>query len=307
MLESNTMQPLLAVLTHNVVSLYAQPDRGSERVSQALLGDVVEMLEGTDAWVRVKTRDDYSGWVMCKHLRPVAPDEPYASPGWPYDDPKAARVRSLTVAVNLRSPFNGPTVTRLAFGTIVRIRGEWPGTRGVTKLWIPRGTEQNDGVRTVITYPDSVRPVSDDETTFDPGYAASVAQWFIGTPYLWGGSTPFGFDCSGFVQAIYREQNVILPRDAYLQADCALGTRLPPDARLKPGDLVFFGGTPSARGRTITHVGMALGKKRIIHASGRDGVCINTTDEMAADHGYRTVSVWRYGPAEAPSKRKADR
>jgi cell wall-associated NlpC family hydrolase len=114
---------------------------------------------------------------------------------------------------------------------------------------------------------------------FDGETACELAHRFIGTPYLWGGGTPFGFDCSGFVQRIYSVLGVTIPRDAYLQAQSPLGTFRESGKVRKAGDLVFFGGQSDPRGRGITHVGMALDNRHFIHACGKTGVTLSAFDD----------------------------
>jgi hypothetical protein len=107
-----------------------------------------------------------------------------------------------------------------------------------------------------------------------------TAERFLGIPYLWGGTTPFGLDCSGFTQLVYRINGIDLPRDASMQAEDRRGETVEKDA-LFPGDLIFFA-TP---GKRISHVGLALGKDTFIHSAGRgEGVRINhLNDEPYAD------------------------
>ena len=89
------------------------------------------------------------------------------------------------------------------------------------------------------------------------------ALMYLNAPYLWGGRSPLGIDCSGFTQMVYRLQGVDLPRDAYQQAE--VGTTLSFVEESEPGDLAFF---DNAEGK-ITHVGIILEDNHIIHASGK--------------------------------------
>lgn len=102
--------------------------------------------------------------------------------------------------------------------------------------------------------------------------------------YLWGGTVGPNYDCSGLVQAAFTAAGVWLPRDAYQQAAF---TQPQAVDRLQPGDLLFFGtATPSPQGRTITHVGIALGDDRYIHSSGKDqgrnGIAIDRLSDADA-------------------------
>ena len=100
-----------------------------------------------------------------------------------------------------------------------------------------------------------------------------TAKKYIGTPYVFGGTTPEAFDCSGYVQYVFRENGVIVPRTADEQY-AALGNYTKNRRELVPGDLVFF----DTDNTGISHVGLYLGKDEFIHASGSKGVRIDALD-----------------------------
>jgi len=92
-----------------------------------------------------------------------------------------------------------------------------------------------------------------------------TAREFLGVPYLWGGVSGFGIDCSGFVQAVFGMHGVSLPRDAHQQAE--RGQEIEEDT-VEPGDLVYFAASPNVPRRRISHVALAVDRDHILHALG---------------------------------------
>ena len=102
----------------------------------------------------------------------------------------------------------------------------------------------------------------------------SLARQYLGVPYVWGGSSPNGFDCSGFVQYVYAQKGIHLPRTADIQATAG---RPISKAELMPGDLVFFAGDYV----NISHVGIYVGNGQMIHASSTYGIAY---DSLSRDY-----------------------
>jgi gamma-D-glutamyl-L-lysine dipeptidyl-peptidase len=90
----------------------------------------------------------------------------------------------------------------------------------------------------------------------------AISKKFLGLPYTWGGTSSFGYDCSGFTQMLERRRGVMMPRDAQPQADWS-GVEPVDRKNLEPGDLLYFGGSP----KHITHTGMYLGDGKFINAT----------------------------------------
>lgn len=237
-----------AVILPPVVNLYDEPVAGAPVVSQATLGTVVRLLEARSGWAFVEMPDRYQGWVRDRALRRGAP-----LPGSGRGD------RVVEVASLFANIYREPDVTSaaplaqaplLARLQIAEDAGEWKkvllpdGRAG----WVHRGD---------LARPEVRRPTLDRSED-----VAASAFRFLGLPYLWGGTTPFGLDCSGLAQLVYRLHGFLLPRDADQQfADPRL--RSIGREALRPGDLVFFG--PGGRG--ITHVGIALGGHDFVSAT----------------------------------------
>jgi cell wall-associated NlpC family hydrolase len=108
-----------------------------------------------------------------------------------------------------------------------------------------------------------------DDAPLSVDALAGFSKRFLGLPYLWGGTSTFGFDCSGFVQMLYRRMGVMLPRDAQPQADWK-GLAPVRRADLRPGDLLYFGQSPSK----ITHTGMYIGGGEFIDATAHEHPCV---------------------------------
>ncbi|HZP84341.1 MAG TPA: SH3 domain-containing C40 family peptidase [Chthonomonadaceae bacterium] len=292
------MESEYALITRNVIAMRAEPNEGSEQVSQAILGDTVQWLERQGEFVRIGTRDSYTGWVLRQHLRPFAYGQIYRAsvnplslePHWP-EGWQSAHANACRVNVPILDVLSDPTkphgiVTKLVYGTWVLKRRE---TRRAGKRYAEIELSDFGGY-----VPVEALASKEALPVFSGNAACEIAARFEGTPYLWGGTTPFGFDCSGFVQRIYDMLGVTLPRDAHLQVRSPLGVSIPVGQPVKAGDLVFFGSDDDPRGRGITHVGMALGPRHFIHASGKLGVAVTGFDDAYYQRAYR--GAWRCRP-----------
>ncbi len=245
-----------AVVTLPALDLRIEPRHASELRSQLLLGETVTILatRGGGAWMRVRNEaDGYVGWVR----------------GWglvPASRTRVARWKRLATAristplalvrtvggrgtAGARSHGPAPAVSPVFFGNRVIAGRAGQG-------WVP--VELPDGRRGRI-------PRSAVAGTRRPTLEARVAS-LMGTPYLWGGRTPAGYDCSAFVQQVLLEQGIRVPRDAKDQ--CRAAVRLADGAPPRPGDLAFFR-TPR---EAPSHVGLSLGGEYFAHCRGRVAV-----------------------------------
>lgn len=222
----------------SVAPLLGEPRIATALASELLAGHVLRPIARHDDWWQVDGEDAYRGWVHAGYVEPATGDEP----DWPVTT--GARVRRAD-GHERALPF---------------------GSRVAPDALVLEGDVYDADERT-LRFP-----------TEREAMARSAERWFTGAPYRWGGVTPWGVDCSGFVQAIARLHGVALPRDAWQQA--AFGTPIPtPEARA--ADLLFF--SDRADGH-VTHVAFVLGDGRFVHSAlGRGGVRV---ERWADDDSY---------------------
>ena len=244
------MEQHYAMCRVTIAPLRAEPRDQAEIVSQLLFGDSVLVLETTERWLRIRSlHDDYEGWVDFKQVATV--DQPGAS--------------------HFLAP---PQINN----TLLAADG--------SRYYLAASSN-------LPNYADGFCQINDTrfEVTFEPLAAFNkrnhadvidFALFYQHAPYLWGGRTPFGIDCSGFVQAVYKMAGISLKRDASQQAEMGSTVDFLPEVH--PGDVAFF---DNDEGR-ITHVGILLSSDTIIHASGK--VRIDPID----DQGIYNQELKRY-------------
>ena len=249
---TRTRRPTSGVVTLAALDVRRRPDHASEMGSQLLMGEVVRVIRRAagDRWLRVENlADGYRGWVRAWGLLLAGPRQVAR---WR----RRARARATALWTEVReAPGRGPLVTPLFWGARViagRVQGSF------------RRVELPDGA---MGWADSQSLAMGRRAV--PALLERV-RGLLGVPYLWGGRTPTGMDCSGLVQMLLAEQGHRLPRDAGDQERCC--RPLGPRRRPRSGDLVFFGppGAPAA------HVGILIGDGAYVHARGR--VRVNSLD-----------------------------
>lgn len=231
-----------AVVLRPVVNLYAKPSEEAAVVSQAIYGSNVAVLERVEGWARIRTADEYAGWAPLDALK-IGP--PYAAAG------QVAAVASLFAHI-----YREPDVTAHAALLTVPFETRLEISSGERERW--HQVRLADGRLGFVQEGD----VTFDSTPIGIEEMLALSRRFLGLPYTWGGTSSFGYDCSGFVQMLERRHGVPLPRDAQPQADWS-GLKPVSRAELKPGDLLYFGASPER----IAHTGMYLGDGQFISAT----------------------------------------
>ena len=214
----------------------------AEMVSQLLFGETAKVLESTKDFTKIQSiYDDYIGWCQTSQLAAIPEDLLNNSNN------------ALTANYLSEITCNGASM-QIPMGCPVGLF-----QKGQTQIG-------NDlfNVSVSLTQPSAALV---NESTINV-----IANSYLNTPYLWGGKSIFGIDCSGFTQQVYRSLGMALPRDAYQQA--ALGEVVGFLQEAKCGDLAFF---DNAEGK-ITHTGLMLNNATIIHSSGK--VRIDPIDNM---------------------------
>ena len=250
--------PELLTPVSSVADIRRAPSHPSELVTQAICGDILQPLKAEGDWFLVRMDDGYLGWIRSWHVVPTDAGRAGAF------DRRAAHRVGVPHAEVLSAPDPGALpVTDLVVGTpLVATPG---GRRGWLSVALPDGRAGFMRGAQVEKRPGRRHSASRDRL-------AATGLRFLGIPYLWGGTTPKGFDCSGLIQRIYRLNGIVLPRDSDQQARFGMEILGRSPGELAPGNLLFFGRTP---GR-VTHVAMVLPDSMFLHAYGQ--VRVNSID-----------------------------
>jgi len=252
--------------------LRTHPDHPAEMASQAILGTPVRFLKKERGWSLVQTPDEYLAWTDDRIAR-MTP-EGYAT--W------AGRPKLIVTAevawVRASKAKSAQPVSDVVAGAILASLGVeggwWNGRRG----FLPR-----DEAEALDAWLAGAHDT--------PDRIIATARRFFGVPYLWGGTSSKGMDCSGFAKTVYYLNGVLLPRDADQQAQVGDPVEIPKGKlNLEPGDLLFFGKHASADSAAkVTHVAISLGGARFIHSS--VDVHVNSLDPSDSDFSdFRAIS-----------------
>ena len=250
-----------AITLLSLVPIRKSPSEQSEMVSQLLFGETCIILNEEGDWLNIKTTfDDYCGWIDKK------------------------------MVTEIDSDFSKIGIKQIIANPFIKITNNEDNT----SQYIVAGSEIYNLSKQTKTFSiNSKSYILDD--LHEPDVHLSIrdqlintAMSFINSPYLWGGRSIFGIDCSGLVQIVYKVCKINLPRDAKDQNNT--GETISID-KSKHGDLAFF----TKDGRTISHVGIILKDDKIIHASGK--VRIDKLDQSGIlnedlnDYSHQLVSI----------------
>ena len=233
----------------NLLDLWGEPQYESERVSQLLFGEVVRVVKSQAGFFKILQVDDYTGWIDERFLKPIT--------GQQYKDwlkGVNAVIKNSTAKVYAPGNKSIPPYF-LYYGTRLKVKK----TKNAMFKWVlPDGS-----VMYIKSH--AINPINNRIVEKVKGSdLVREARKFLGVPYLWGGISPAGFDCSGFFKTIFARYGLDLPRDTKDQIKA--GRKVERD-RMIAGDLIFF----------KRHVGLVVSPDRFIHSSlSGGGVRINS-------------------------------
>jgi hypothetical protein len=232
------------IIELSVVPGRAEASDKSEMVTQLLFGDVFSILEDSNKFIRIKLHyDNYACWICKKQYLSINKDEFLIISNSAY-----YCTTDLVQVISYKNNF-------------------LPILQGSS---LPNYNDQKFIIKNhKINFQGNV---SSPNKIGTKNQIVEDALMYLNAPYLWGGRSPFGIDCSGFTQVVYKINNIIIPRDAYQQAELGKGYSFIEEA--EAGDIAFF---DNDEGK-INHVGILIGRNKIIHASGK--VRIDTLDHQ---------------------------
>jgi cell wall-associated NlpC family hydrolase len=243
----------VVIVRASIAPMHAEARVSSVQISQQLAGHAVTVLDAEGDWLRVRGEDGYDGWMHRGYVRAEDAGD------------------------------REPRRRRLSLGCVVRD----PATDAARALPLGAWLASTERVASGETVDEAAR---DRILPRDArAIARTAVERFSGTPYQWGGVSPWGADCSGLVRTAFWLHGVSLPRDAWQQADAGVDAgRVVGD--WSPADLLFFSDRADRR---VTHVGISLGSSRMVHvALGRGGYAVERLD--AKDDPYLTALMTRF-------------
>jgi cell wall-associated NlpC family hydrolase len=247
----------MAFVNVSVANLRSRPAESAELASQALLGMPLKIYDKKGGWLRAQSPDGYIGWVSGSTVSRFSESQMDSLNKLP----KIIYTKGYGFA--FASPNeNAQTVSDLTWGNTLTLVGEkkkfyevrFPDNR---TAFIPKSE--------AVKFENWLNDLSITENSL-----VETSKKMMGLPYLWGGTSWKGVDCSGFTRTIYLMNGVLLPRDASQQVHVGklIDTSTDYD-NLQPGDLLFFGRPPTDSSKErVVHVGMWLGNMQFIHSSG---------------------------------------
>ncbi|MCX6149511.1 MAG: C40 family peptidase [Ignavibacteriales bacterium] len=273
-------EKIFGVINISVANIRTKPNHPEELATQALLGTPVKVYKKLhDGWYLIQTPDDYIAWAEDDAVQLMNKIE--------YED----WIKSNKIIFNvnygvsyLEANENSQIVSDLVRGDLLKILDE---RNGFFKVEYPDKRTAFVPAKNCQRFDQWLNNLDINESNI-----VQTAKTFMGIPYLWGGTSMKGVDCSGFTKSVYYLNGILLPRDASQQVNVGeLVSDQIDFAKFKPGDLLFFG-TKANNGKKekASHVGIYIGDGKFIHSSGF--VRINSLDKNSKDFSPRRFSTF---------------
>jgi hypothetical protein len=239
----------------SIIPLRKEPSEPSEMVSQIIFGELVIIEDDKNGWLHIRiVYDNYEGWVDKKQITELEESE--------FNRLNKAPCQYSKDLIEIIQEING-NIIPIIYGSTIRLFEDGNFTLSGRKF-------KYEGQLSHIKPEFKVESLIED------------AMLFRNAPYLWGGKSPFGLDCSGFIQSVFKANGIKLLRDSGQQSTQGETISLLDEAM--PGDLVFFDNDEGE----INHVGLIVGTQKIIHASAH--VRVDTIDY----HGIYNAELKKY-------------
>jgi hypothetical protein len=267
---------IYAIVNVSVANLRRAAKHSAELIDQSIMGTALKVLKKKGFWYLVQTPYDYLGWTGSSSFVRCNIDE---LDQW--KNSKKVKVNSNYAQVLSSKKSTAYVLCDAVFGSTLIYKkesGNW------IQVALPDGKIGfiEKKYCNILSEPTA-------QKTIDIKKLLETAKSFLGIPYLWGGNSTKGLDCSGFSQTVYKSQGMLLARDANLQVK--MGDEIKPEedfGNVNKGDLVFFGPNEDK----ITHVGISLGGPAFIHSSGN--VHINSFDKNDTNFDSYRFRTLRY-------------
>lgn len=253
------VQPIdQALINVSVGNMRSNPTHSAELATQILMGQEVTVWDKKGSWYYIQSPDNYLAWIDAGAL--VFPGKSELET---YHQAEKTMYRNDFGFCYEEADTESPVVSDLVAGNVLRVTGR---QTPFVKVKLPDGREG-------YVPDDELRLLKDIAQASLPDWPQikKTAYQFMGRPYLWGGTSGRGVDCSGFTKMVYYLNGMQLPRDASQQVHSGIDVPLDDDlSQLQPGDFLFFGERrENGKGDRITHVGIYLGDGKMIHSSER--------------------------------------
>lgn len=274
----------VGIINVAAANLRSNPGHSQELATQALLGTPVQLLDKRDGWYLVRTPDRYIAWLEPGAFIAMPPAD---AEKW-FDD--NIRLYVGTGGELREQPGKGRIVSSLVTGSILRYLPTQI-SEDYRRVGLPDGKTGWVLTEDIIWAPQWWEPVS-----YTSASVLETAAELAGRPYLWGGTSPNGMDCSGFTKMSYYLNGFVIPRDASQQVHAGTEVALTDDfSNLQPGDQLFFGRYREDGSEKVTHTGFYLGEGRFLHAGADNGrIMENSLIPGAEDYAaHRLKSLLR--------------